>query len=115
MITKKQLAFSQNGLPLVPDVAVLIQEMIQSDIAGVMFTCDPMSCHTGKIVINACRGVGEVRVSAASFNVIENIEFQHMPKFYVCKCPIKFDLVQCINSKQSNCSFHTLGSCCWNC
>ena len=41
-------------------MAVVIQEMIDCDVAGVMFTCDPISGQTNKITISANYGIGEV-------------------------------------------------------
>ena len=47
------------------NVAVVFQEMIDSEISGVMFTCDPISRDPEKYVINAVYGVGEGLVSGA--------------------------------------------------
>lgn len=44
-------------------MAVLVQEMVQSDVAGVLFTCDPVSGDPTRLVINANYGLGEVRES----------------------------------------------------
>ncbi|XP_028967406.1 uncharacterized protein LOC100909360 [Galendromus occidentalis] len=45
-------------------MAVVIQEMVNPDAAGVMFTCDPVSGHPGMITITANYGLGESVVSA---------------------------------------------------
>lgn len=45
------------------DVAVIMQEMINSDRSGVAFTADPVSGSADKVVINSVYGVGEGLVS----------------------------------------------------
>jgi pyruvate,water dikinase len=47
----------------VPSMGVVVMEMIPSERSGVMFTADPSSGDTGKIVIEAAFGQGEVVVS----------------------------------------------------
>jgi len=47
----------------VPAMGVVIQEMIPSERSGVMFTADPSTGDTGRIVIDAAFGQGEVVVS----------------------------------------------------
>jgi pyruvate,water dikinase len=47
----------------VPSMGVVVMEMIPSERSGVMFTADPSSGDTGKIVIDAAFGQGEVVVS----------------------------------------------------
>ncbi len=44
-------------------IAVPVQKMVQSEAAGVMFTIEPVSSDTSKIVIEAVRGLGEAIVS----------------------------------------------------
>ncbi|WP_163833140.1 PEP/pyruvate-binding domain-containing protein [Spartinivicinus ruber] len=44
-------------------IAVVIQEMVDADIAGVLFTTDPINDDTSCIVIEACWGLGEGVVS----------------------------------------------------
>jgi pyruvate,water dikinase len=46
-----------------PTVAVVIQEMVPSERSGVMFTADPSTGDTGRLVIEAAFGQGEVVVS----------------------------------------------------
>jgi pyruvate,water dikinase len=45
-------------------MAVVIQEMINCDSAGVIFTCDPLTGDERKIIITANYGIGESVVSA---------------------------------------------------
>ncbi|CAG2105604.1 unnamed protein product [Medioppia subpectinata] len=45
-------------------MAVVVQQMIDCDVAGVMFTCDPLNGAPNKITINANYGIGESVVSA---------------------------------------------------
>jgi pyruvate,water dikinase len=47
----------------VPSMGVVVMEMIPSERSGVMFTADPSNGDTGKIVIEAAFGQGEVVVS----------------------------------------------------
>ncbi|WIG93442.1 phosphoenolpyruvate synthase [Myxococcus sp. SDU36] len=45
-----------------PAIAVVVQAMVDASRAGVMFTADPSSGDTGRIVIEAAWGLGEVVV-----------------------------------------------------
>ena len=47
----------------VPSMGVIVQEMIPSERSGVMFTADPSTGNTDRIVIDAAFGQGEVVVS----------------------------------------------------
>lgn len=44
-------------------MAVIVQEMVEADVAGVMFTADPLRGKTDRIVIEACQGLGDALVS----------------------------------------------------
>ncbi|MCS7109563.1 MAG: phosphoenolpyruvate synthase [Candidatus Micrarchaeota archaeon] len=46
-------------------IAVVVQHMVQSEAAGVLFTVDPMSQDYNKMVIEAALGLGEIVVSGA--------------------------------------------------
>jgi len=46
-------------------LAAVVQEMVQSERSGVMFTVDPITNDPGKIVIEAAYGLGEIVVSGA--------------------------------------------------
>lgn len=46
-----------------PSLAVIVQEMVPSERSGVMFTVDPSSADTDRMVIEAAFGQGEVVVS----------------------------------------------------
>ncbi|MFE7721997.1 PEP/pyruvate-binding domain-containing protein [Nocardia rhizosphaerihabitans] len=54
-------------------IAVVIQQMVQAEAAGVLFTRDPITGRTDRFVVDACWGLGEGlvsgRVSADSFTV----------------------------------------------
>ncbi|MCP4228128.1 MAG: phosphoenolpyruvate synthase [Actinomycetia bacterium] len=52
---------AEQGLVDEPAIAVVVQEMVASDRAGVMFTVDPASRH--ELVIEGAFGLGEVVVS----------------------------------------------------
>ncbi|XP_074600237.1 rifampicin phosphotransferase-like isoform X2 [Brevipalpus obovatus] len=55
-----------NGQPVANDMAVVIQQLIECDKAGVLFTCDPVTSDLSQIVITANYGLGESVVSAIS-------------------------------------------------
>ena len=46
-------------------IAVVVQTMVQADVAGVMFIGNPMNARADEIVINASWGLGEAVVSGA--------------------------------------------------
>ncbi len=46
-------------------MAVVVQEMVQAEVAGVMFTINPLNNRLDQIVINASYGLGESVVSGA--------------------------------------------------
>jgi phosphohistidine swiveling domain-containing protein len=45
------------------EMAVIVQQQIEPDAAGVAFTVDPVTGSRSRIVIEACRGLGEALVS----------------------------------------------------
>ncbi len=56
----------ERGLPEHPTPpAVLVQQMIPADAAGVAFSADPVSGQRGVAVVSAVRGLGEALVSGA--------------------------------------------------
>ncbi|KFA92173.1 phosphoenolpyruvate synthase [Archangium violaceum] len=50
------------GLTELPSLAVVVQEMVDSACSGVMFTADPATGDTRRLVIEAAWGLGEVVV-----------------------------------------------------
>jgi hypothetical protein len=52
--------FRQNGQPVKTGMAVVIQEMVAAEAAGVLFSRDPITGNPSKIVITANFGLGEV-------------------------------------------------------
>jgi pyruvate,water dikinase len=44
-------------------MAVVVQRMVHSDIAGVLFTCDPVRGRRDRMVVEAVLGLGEAAVS----------------------------------------------------
>ncbi|XP_022686506.1 uncharacterized protein LOC111259076 isoform X2 [Varroa jacobsoni] len=54
------------GQPVNVPMCVVVQEMISSEISGVMFTVDPVSGNPRHITITANYGIGESVVSAAA-------------------------------------------------
>ena len=53
----------QNGQALIESMGVVIQEMVDADVAGVLFTNDPLTGNESTILINATYGLGESVVS----------------------------------------------------
>jgi len=49
-------------------IAPLVQRMVNSDVAGVMFTANPLTGSRGEIIIEANWGLGESLVSGESIN-----------------------------------------------
>jgi pyruvate, water dikinase len=45
------------------DMAVVVQRMVQADVAGVLFTCDPVHHRHDRMVVEAVLGLGEAAVS----------------------------------------------------
>ena len=46
-------------------MAVVVQRMVQADLAGVLFTCDPVRGRRDRMVVEAVIGLGEAAVSGA--------------------------------------------------
>ena len=57
----------QNGQEPIESLGVIVQEMVDADIAGAMFTADPVTGNGSNLVINANYGLGESVVSG-TFN-----------------------------------------------
>ena len=56
---------SVQGLTEEPSVAVVVQQLVDSERSGVMFTADPSTGDLSRIVIEGALGLGEVVVSGA--------------------------------------------------
>lgn len=56
---RRETGFDNQKLSL----AVVVQEMIESDRSGVLFTVNPLNQETGEMMINASYGLGEAIVS----------------------------------------------------
>lgn len=65
MWTGRAIAYRQNGGfdHFSSAIAVVVQEMVQSEVSGVMFTGNPVNAATDQIFINASYGLGEAIVS----------------------------------------------------
>jgi pyruvate,water dikinase len=46
-------------------MAVVVQRMVRADVAGVLFTCDPVHRRRDRMVVEAVFGLGEAAVSGA--------------------------------------------------
>ncbi|GIX72596.1 uncharacterized phosphotransferase YvkC [Caerostris extrusa] len=55
----------RNGQVLNSPMAVVIQDMVASEVSGVMFTCDPVTNNPSVITITANYGLGETVVSGS--------------------------------------------------
>jgi pyruvate, water dikinase len=56
---------ASQGMDDEPVIAVVVQELVQSERAGVLFTADPTTGDRDRIVVEAALGLGEVVVSGA--------------------------------------------------
>ncbi|XP_037562113.1 uncharacterized protein LOC119441578 [Dermacentor silvarum] len=56
----------QYGQPLNVPMAVVVQELVDANAAGVMFTCDPLTGSPALITVTANYGLGESVVSATA-------------------------------------------------
>jgi rifampicin phosphotransferase len=65
MWTGRAVAYRQNGGfdHFSSAIAIVVQQMVQSKISGVMFTGNPVNAATDQIFINASYGLGEAIVS----------------------------------------------------
>uniref|UniRef100_UPI00398F3D89 rifampicin phosphotransferase-like isoform X2 n=1 Tax=Pristiophorus japonicus TaxID=55135 RepID=UPI00398F3D89 len=57
---------NQRGQQVASSMGVVIQQMVSAQAAGVLFTCDPVTGHSGRMIINANYGLGESVVSGHS-------------------------------------------------
>ncbi len=51
------------GFNAFPSIAVVVQQMVESEVSGVMFTGNPINTATDELMINASWGLGETVVS----------------------------------------------------
>ncbi|MGN7885616.1 PEP/pyruvate-binding domain-containing protein [Dyadobacter sp. 22481] len=71
-----------HGLPGVGEVAVIVQEMVDADAAGVAFGANPLTGNRHEKVINAVFGLGDGLVSGernADQFVLNGVEIQYIP------------------------------------
>ncbi|MCL5291907.1 MAG: PEP-utilizing enzyme [Actinobacteria bacterium] len=55
---------ARNGFDhLDAEMAVIVQELVSSDVSGVLFTADPVTGRSDQLIIEACFGLGEALVS----------------------------------------------------
>ena len=61
---ERMLYLSQGGLEVTPaPTAVIIQEMLDPEVAGVLFSVNPLSGDEGEAVVTAAEGLGEAVVT----------------------------------------------------
>ncbi|KAI6189640.1 hypothetical protein M3Y97_00030500 [Aphelenchoides bicaudatus] len=75
----------EHGQPLNTPMAVVIQEMVSSGIAGVMFTNDPVKGDPSKIVLNLVEGDGEGPYWANSEFILNTTLSSAQDVEFVCK------------------------------
>ena len=65
--TARAMAYrARQGIdPATVSLAVVVQEMVDADAAGVMFTANPANGRRDEVVISAAWGLGEAVVSGA--------------------------------------------------
>ncbi|XP_074864614.1 rifampicin phosphotransferase-like isoform X2 [Carettochelys insculpta] len=68
----------QRGQLILAQMGVIVQRMVPASAAGVLFTCDPVTGHPGKMVINANCGPKEAKESASVEP--DTIILHHSPK-----------------------------------
>ncbi|XP_014666272.1 PREDICTED: uncharacterized protein LOC106808183 [Priapulus caudatus] len=61
-----EFAFVNYGQIVAADVGVCIQEMVEADVADVLFTRDPVTGNPGIMTINVSYGIGEAVVSGVT-------------------------------------------------
>ncbi|MFL1905511.1 PEP/pyruvate-binding domain-containing protein [Streptomyces tauricus] len=73
-------------------IAVVVQEMVQADVSGVLFTVDPVGARPNRLVVEACCGLGEGLVSgrvSSDFFVVDDrtleVVEEHV-RYKVTKC-----------------------------
>ncbi|XP_014669157.1 PREDICTED: putative phosphoenolpyruvate synthase [Priapulus caudatus] len=65
--TQQAIEYRRNhGQIVAADVGVCIQEMVEADVAGVLFTRDPVTGNPGIMTINVSYGIGEAVVSGVT-------------------------------------------------
>jgi pyruvate, water dikinase len=64
LYTPRVLSYRKaRGITQEPAIAVVVQEMVDAETAGVLFTVDPSTGDRDRLVVEAARGLGEVVVS----------------------------------------------------
>ncbi|MFD9905351.1 PEP/pyruvate-binding domain-containing protein [Streptomyces sp. NPDC059063] len=73
-------------------IAVVVQEMVDADVSGVLFTVDPVGGRPHRLVVEACCGLGEGLVSgrvSSDFFVVDDRTFdvvEERVRYKVTKC-----------------------------
>lgn len=74
-------AYSQaRGVPVVQEIAVIIQRLITADISGVLFTADPITSNRNRMTGSYVYGFGDKLVSGevrANNFIIERLKFKY--------------------------------------
>jgi pyruvate,water dikinase len=64
LFSRRALAYSKDASNI-GKMAVIIQEMVMSDISGVCFSVDPVNCDKNTIIIELVKGLGDSLVQGA--------------------------------------------------
>lgn len=62
--SERALAYRrEKGIQGIPRIAVLVQRMVEADAAAIAFTADPVTGDLERVIVNACRGLGDAMAS----------------------------------------------------
>ncbi|MCI3934225.1 PEP/pyruvate-binding domain-containing protein [Streptomyces sp. AN091965] len=82
----------RSGAGPVGSIAVVVQEMVNADVSGVLFTVDPVGGRPNRLVVEACCGLGEGLVSgrvSSDFFVVDDRSLdvvEERVRYKVTKC-----------------------------
>ena len=88
-------------------MAVLVQEMIPAEVAGVMFTANPLKKDSSEIVINASYGLGEAIVSGS---ITPDMFIMDKQSLRILKYEIQSKEVMAVSNHQGGIEISQVGS-----
>lgn len=68
--------FRQHSIPVLSEMAVVVQRMVPAESAGVLFTCHPFSFNPSRMVVTSNFGLGEVQLPRKNYSRFNKIPFQ---------------------------------------
>ncbi|GCC36215.1 hypothetical protein chiPu_0014707, partial [Chiloscyllium punctatum] len=90
----------QRGQPVASGMGVVIQQMVPAQAAGVLFTCNPVTGHSGRMIINANYGLGESVVSGHSEPDTITLSHNLKGKCQIIKKEIGVKKQQCLENDE---------------